>query len=811
VANNTFAHARGDNPGGNDNVNFNFNSGTSINGSSFINNLLIQSPSLAERNIRFQGSGDLSNFTVAHNLYSPDVGLPPNWIPENWPSNEPGRINTADPKLANAALSLANPPLPEADGPPPDPADFRLTYASPAFAAGQSLALVTGDFAGRPRDAIGVPDIGAYELPHQGIRVTNTLTPAGDPQLIDFTLSPGGAFQLGDGGARVFVLPPGASPSLAAGVPAGWRQTAASCDNAGTLETIAVIESNWVTCSFAFERLSGIVVRKETLPAGASQRFDFTSNFAGAFSLADGEENAATGLAAGQYAVAETLPAGWAQVGATCSDGSSPGAIGLAAGESVTCTFTNARLALGLTMTPTPGAVTSPGGQVAFAVRVVNDGGAAVELTSLIDSDFGDVTDADNPAMVSTSCQLPQNLAAGADYECAFTAYVAGPGGSVQSNSLTATGSGPGNTPVSVTAEALVAIDAPAPGRIIVIKLTDPPNTPGTFSFSASYAPGGFSLGHGQSHDSGSLPSGTQFSVAENTAAGWELTGATCDDGSSPSAIALGPGETVTCTFVNAPVVVEAGETRYVTTTKAGSVGGVPFSPGDILAYDVQGGAWSLYFDASDVGLTKALGDFVLLDNGSILMSIVAKVKLRDAANVLMTVTPQDIVQFVPLGLGATTSGHFELYFDGSDVSLSTSGEKIDALARRPDGTLLISTTGAATVKNGGVNFKAQDEDLLAFTPASLGATTTGTWATALALDGSTLPGMAAEDVTSAWFDAATGDLYLTITNNFTISGVGGTSQTVLKITPSKAVSVYWSANSAGFTRLIDGLHIARD
>src|SRR5690606_5967644 len=136
--------------------------------------------------------------------------------------------------------------------------------------------------------------------------------------------------------------------------------------------------------------------------------------------------------------------------------------------------------------------VTSPGGQVAFAVRVVNDGGAAVELTSLIDSDFGDVTDADNPAMVSTSCQLPENLAAGADYECAFTAYVAGPGGSVQSNSLTATGSGPGNTPVSVTAEALVAIDAPAPGRIIVIKLTDPPNTPGTFSFSASYAPGGF-------------------------------------------------------------------------------------------------------------------------------------------------------------------------------------------------------------------------------------------------------------------------------------------------------------------------------
>ncbi|HMT22012.1 MAG TPA: right-handed parallel beta-helix repeat-containing protein, partial [Promineifilum sp.] len=45
VANNTFAHARGDSPNGNDNVNFNFSSGVSVSGSAFINNLLLQSPS----------------------------------------------------------------------------------------------------------------------------------------------------------------------------------------------------------------------------------------------------------------------------------------------------------------------------------------------------------------------------------------------------------------------------------------------------------------------------------------------------------------------------------------------------------------------------------------------------------------------------------------------------------------------------------------------------------------------------------------------------------------------------------------------
>ena len=36
-----------------------------------------------------------------------------------------------------------------------------------------------------------------------------------------------------------------------------------------------------------------------------------------------------------------------------------------------------------------------------------------------------------------------------------------------------------------------------------------------------------------------------------NLPAGWNLTGATCSDG-SPTAIDLAPGETVTCTFTDA-------------------------------------------------------------------------------------------------------------------------------------------------------------------------------------------------------------------------------------------------------------------
>jgi hypothetical protein len=280
-----------------------------------------------------------------------------------------------------------------------------------------------------------------------------------------------------------------------------------------------------------------------------------------------------------------------------------------------------------------------------------------------------------------------------------------------------------------------------------------------------------------------------------------------CDDGSPPSAITLGPGETVTCTFTNSRTTSAPLATFYVTTPTAGSVGGVTHAPGDILAYDGRVGAWSLYFDASDVGLTKPLSDFVLLNDGSILLTVSAKVNLRNAAGGTFTQAVQDVARFVPTSLGLTTVGAFEVYFDGSDVGLTTTGEKIDALARRADGALLISTTGAAAVKNGGVTIKAADEDLLGFTPSSLGANTAGTWA--LAFDGSLLPGMGVEDVTAAWI-APDNTLYLTMTNNFTIGGISGTNRTVLAVTPARAVSVYWNAADAGYLKIVDGLHVVR-
>ena len=85
------------------------------------------------------------------------------------------------------------------------------------------------------------------------------------------------------------------------------------------------------------------MVRKLTVPAGSTQSFAFTTSYGPGFSLRHGESQTSAPLAPGSgYSVAEALPTGWDQTSAVCDDSSPIASIGLAAGEVVTCTFTNA-------------------------------------------------------------------------------------------------------------------------------------------------------------------------------------------------------------------------------------------------------------------------------------------------------------------------------------------------------------------------------------------------------------------------------------------------------------------------------------
>jgi hypothetical protein len=185
-----------------------------------------------------------------------------------------------------------------------------------------------------------------------------------------------------------------------------------------------------------------------------------------------------------------------------------------------------------------------------------------------------------------------------------------------------------------------------------------------------------------------------------------------------------------------------------------------------------------MFFDGSDVGLSATdVNAFYLLDSDSLLLSIDAPISITG----LGTVDDSDIVRFDATSLGDTTAGTFSMYFDGSDVGLSTSAEDIDALELLPDGRLVISTLGNPGVT--GVS-SPLDEDLLAFTPTSLGATTSGTWA--MYFDGSDvgLANTGGEDIDGLSV-ATNGDLYLSAEGSFSVSGVSGADEDIFICTPT--------------------------
>ncbi len=240
-----------------------------------------------------------------------------------------------------------------------------------------------------------------------------------------------------------------------------------------------------------------------------------------------------------------------------------------------------------------------------------------------------------------------------------------------------------------------------------------------------------------------------------------------------------------------------------VSPSGSGTVGGVSFSPADILKYDPATG-WSMFFDGSDVGITKNLSAFEVLDNGHILMSFAASQPVPGVG----TFAPQDIARFIPTATGESTAGSFQWQLDGSAHELTTGGEKIDALADDGGGRFALSTVGSATVtRPEGGKLKAQDEDALGYNFDQQ------RWSALF--DGTAISGLRAEDVNAMWIDPATGDIYIGLAGAFNLSGVKGNGRDIVKLTPSGALggytpSLWWDGSAAGFPVNIDGLEILR-
>ena len=281
---------------------------------------------------------------------------------------------------------------------------------------------------------------------------------------------------------------------------------------------------DWDASGSQATQLGKIIIAKQTLPDGDSQAFDFTGEITG--SLSDGQTLEKV-VESGSYTVTEAGEAGWDLTGLTCNDGNSTGDLftltatfNVESGEIVTCTFTNTKRGQIIIEK------TALGGDDTFgfsgdlgAFDITTQGGSASQQFEVVAGTY---------AVAETT--IP------AGWDLANT--VCSDGSSVNAIDVT-----PGET-VTCT------FTNTKRGHIIVDKVTDPAGDPASFDFTPNYGQPFSLTDQAAPNDSGPLVPGI-YAVSESVPAGWDLTSATCDDGSDPSTIGLDPGETVTCTFTN--------------------------------------------------------------------------------------------------------------------------------------------------------------------------------------------------------------------------------------------------------------------
>lgn len=237
----------------------------------------------------------------------------------------------------------------------------------------------------------------------------------------------------------------------------------------------------------------------------------------------------------------------------------------------------------------------------------------------------------------------------------------------------------------------------------------------------------------------------------------------------------------------------------YVSSTTGGTVGGVTFADEDIVGVDTATGAWSMFFDGSDVGLSNVDVDaFEVLTDGRILLSSDVAVTVNG-----IRYDDSDVIVFTPTSTGSTTTGTFAMYASGSSLQLTTDAEDVDAIAVTATGELVLSTSGRLTA--GGVS--GEDEDLTKFV---------GTAASRY-FDGSTI-GLTAtgEDVSGGSIDTSgkvrfSTEAGFTLTNGLTGSAasVGSCTPTAVPVTACTATElVAATALSAFSAEVIDGVSI---
>ena len=231
-----------------------------------------------------------------------------------------------------------------------------------------------------------------------------------------FTTNAGPDFSLANGETEVFADLDAGRYSVVENTPADWALADATCDNGDTPDAIDLGNGEVVTCTFTNRADPGsitIVKATDPSPDPTGTSFQFSGDVAG--SIGNGQQLTSGAVPPGTYTVTESVPTGWTLGSIVCSDDDSSGdtatataTIVVAAGEDVTCTFTNVAgdVAMAVKKAASASIVSDQGEDVVFTFAVTNTGNVPFSIVSLKDDIFG-------PLSGDADCQVGTVLQAG--------------------------------------------------------------------------------------------------------------------------------------------------------------------------------------------------------------------------------------------------------------------------------------------------------------------------------------------------------------------------------------------------------------
>ncbi len=291
-----------------------------------------------------------------------------------------------------------------------------------------------------------------------------------------------------------------------------------------------------VTCTYTNAKRGSLTIVKNTI--GGNDTFNFTGN-TGVTTLttvAGTAQQVVSNILPGTYNITETAKTGWTQTSATCSDGSPVSAIDIAAGENVTCTFTNTKNAT-----------------LRLVKTVVNDnGGTAVA------NDFQGKIDGSNVAWGATT-----TLTTGAHTasETTLPNYTAGSwGGDCATDGSVTLAAGDNKTCTITNNDNAPALHL----RKVVVNDNGGTKTAADFTLTANGA-GVNDISGTSPVDSGAGLLADTFALSESAVSGYDASAWVCVGGTqNGSNITLGIGQSATCTITNNDIAPKLTVTKVV-------------------------------------------------------------------------------------------------------------------------------------------------------------------------------------------------------------------------------------------------------